>query len=85
MAGAIVGQHDDRQKLPSSSTSTGSKIPVDAIHIWVASARSRSRLGQHSQISDSHETITSPEGMHGLTAASLRRPIFEKNGAAGED
>lgn len=51
----------DRLKPPSSSTSTGSTTPEDAIHIWAASARSHSKPRRHNEISDRRRTVTSPK------------------------
>ena len=50
-----------RQRLPSSSTSTGSTTPDAAIHTWAASARSHSKARWHNEISDRHKTVISPE------------------------
>jgi transposase InsO family protein len=46
------GQHGDRPMPTSFNTSTASTTRVVAIHIWTASARSRSKPRWHHEISD---------------------------------
>lgn len=58
-AGLVVGER--RVGRRSSSTSTGSTTPEDAIHFWAASARPRSKPRWRNEIGDRHKTVPSPK------------------------